>query len=365
MVHAPFRWLTTVALAAVCVACNSTPDVRRSFGDAAPDAIVLWETWEVGGVPHDVLVRGRSRRAPMALVLHGGPGVSETALFRHYLAAMEDHFVMVYWDQPGTGRSYSDAALRRGLDIETILRDLDELVDRLRAIHRQEKVVLIGHSWGSALALLYAARHSEKLSLVVGVGQVASMPEGEAASYAYALKEAGRRQHGTALQELQAVGSPPHGVDAMLTSRRWVERFGGTFSAGLSTGKMILAAMQEPEATWWDLVRFGRGNRASLEALWPAFSQLDLRRAVPAVQVPVIFALGSRDRVTPPSLAQQYLAQLQAPCKRAIVVEGAAHNLVFERPRWSVALLADLARRLKASAAPEEVCQVHSPAEAG
>jgi len=43
---------------------------------------------------------------PAVILLHVGPGASESALVRHYDAALEQHFVMVYWAQRGTGRSY-------------------------------------------------------------------------------------------------------------------------------------------------------------------------------------------------------------------------------------------------------------------
>lgn len=353
----PSKGLATIVIASVCAACSSTPDVRRSFGPAALDAVVTWQTWQVGGVPQDLLVRGRSRHAPMAIVLHGGPGVSETALSRRYLPKLEDHFLMVYWDQPGAGRSYSEEALHRGLSIEAILRDLDEIVDWLRVDYGHDKVALIGHSWGSAVGLLYAARHPQKVSLVLGTGQVASMPEGEAVSYEFSLTQATQRQNLQALRELQSIASP-HSVDEMLVSRRWVERFGGTFSAGLSTGQLILAAMQASESSLWDLARFGIGNRASLEALWPTLSKLDLRHAVPDLQVPVVFVLGSLDRVTPTPLAERYLTNLWAPCKRAIVVDGAAHNLPFERPKVFVSVVASLAGQLREGAAPELACEV-------
>ena len=45
-------------------------------------------------------------RGKPAVFLHGGPGTSEAPLFRHYNADLEREFLMVYWEQRGTGRSY-------------------------------------------------------------------------------------------------------------------------------------------------------------------------------------------------------------------------------------------------------------------
>lgn len=339
----------------VLVGCAYTPDVAQSFGEGARDGVVAWEQWSIGGVQQDVLIRGRSGRLPVAIVLHGGPGVSATALFRHYVPKLEDHFIMVYWDQPGTGRSFSRAALR-GLSVDKLLDDLNQLVDRLRSRFGQRRVVLIAHSWGSALGTLYARRHPDKVAAYVGIGQVADMRKGEALSYRYAFTRAQATGNEQALDELRRVGEPPHDVERMLVSRRWVERLGGTFAGNLSTGTLIAAALSVPEATVIDLIRFGLGNQASLQALWPEFSSIDLTTSVAAVDVPMVFLLGARDQVTPSQLALRYLEELRAPCKRAEVVEGAGHNLPFEKPDIFVATLAKVSQQLQTVPSMQQVC---------
>lgn len=52
----------------------------------------------------------------MALFLAGGPGGSQMVAERRALAGLEDHFVVVNWDQPGAGKSF-DAIDRSNLRI--------------------------------------------------------------------------------------------------------------------------------------------------------------------------------------------------------------------------------------------------------
>jgi hypothetical protein len=40
------------------------------------------------------------------IILHGGPGGAERPLFRYFNIELENHFVVVYWDQRGAGRSF-------------------------------------------------------------------------------------------------------------------------------------------------------------------------------------------------------------------------------------------------------------------
>jgi pimeloyl-ACP methyl ester carboxylesterase len=297
------------------------------------------ERLPINGVEQSVWIRDRSGRAPVLILLHGGPGASESALFRHYNAELEEHFLVIYWEQRATGRSFDSDIPDETMTIAQFVDDLDVLVDRLRERFAAPKVALLGHSWGSAIGLLYAERHPDKLSAFVGTGQVASMPEGEAESYAFALSQAKARGDGDALEELAEIGPPPHDVDAMLTSRKWVERFGGSFHADLSTGSLVWAALGEPEANVWDLVLFGRGNRYSLERLWPEFSSLRLMGEQTSFDVPIFFILGRYDEQVPARLAAAYFDQIQAPRKRLFWLEGSAHNAPFEEPTAFDAIL--------------------------
>ena len=202
----------------------------------------------VGGVVQRLWFRGMNAGSPAVILLHGGPGTSETALFRHFNADLERHFLMVYWDQRGTGRSYRRGIPTATMTIDQFVRDLDEVVEIVRHRFGKARVVLLGHSWGTALGIVYAARFPDKVAAYVGIGQVADMREGERLSYQYARSEARRREHRSAMQALDRIGEPPHTVDEMLTSRKWVERFGGSFHGDMSTGKLIWAALGTDEA---------------------------------------------------------------------------------------------------------------------
>ncbi len=340
-----FVLVALLGLLAAGACCVHTEPFRDAAGQVLPGSIATLEPIQVGAVTEHVWLRGRSRDDPALILLHGGPGANEAPLFRHYDPALEDHFLVVYWEQRGTGRSYDPDAPPESMTIDRFVRDLDEVVDQIRARFGKDKVVLLGHSWGTAIGTLYAARHPEKVSVYVGVGQIADMPEGELASYTFALSEAGKRGNADAFSELTKIGPPPHSVDAMLTSRKWVERFGGSFHGSLSTGALLWAALGTDEANLWDLVQFGRGNRASLEWLWPELSQLSLR-GERRFAMPVFFLLGRFDWQVPAVVAERYFEDVEAPCKRLVWFEESGHNAPFEEPARFERVLIDQVRPL-------------------
>lgn len=330
--------------------CIHTEPFTDQDGRILAGSVATMEMATIGGIPQSLWIRGTDAGNPALILLHGGPGASESALFRHYDALFETHFLVVYWEQRGTGRSYQSDLPPQSMTISRFVQDLDEVVELVRSRFRKEKVTLVGHSWGTVLGTIYASMHPEKVAAYVGIGQVADMSRGERISYDFAHAQAVQRDDGRALNELNAIGPPPHSIDAMLISRKWVERFGGTFHGALSTGRLIWSALRTDEANWMDLIKFGQGNQFSLAHLWAEFSSLNLARRYQVFEIPMVFMLGRYDQVVPSVLAEGYFHEIRAPFKRLIWFEQSAHNPPFEEPERFVRVLIEDVRPLAVSA---------------
>ena len=337
------RLITLLAAFVFVEGCGiHTAPFRDERGVTIPGSVATVTDVTVGGVAQRLWFRGLNVNGPAVILLHGGPGASETALFRHFNADLERHFLMVYWDQRGAGRSYRSGIPTGTMTIEQFVRDLDDVVEIVRHRFGKARVVLLGHSWGTALGVIYASRFPDKVAAYVGVGQVADMREGERLSYEYARSEARRRENRGAARALERIGEPPHTVDEMLTSRKWVERFGGSFHENLSTAKLIWAALGTDEANLIDLIKFGQGNRFSLEHLWSEFRDFDADDHLSVFRVPVFFLLGRYDWQVPSILAERYFERIDAPVKRLVWFEHSAHNPPFEEPALFTRTLVDL-----------------------
>lgn len=95
------------------------------------------------------------------IVLHGGPDF-DIAYLLPELDRLSDKFHLIYYDQRGRGRS-ADHVKPEDVTLESEMADLDEV----RKHFHLDKVVLLGHSWGTVLALEYALRHPERVSRLV------------------------------------------------------------------------------------------------------------------------------------------------------------------------------------------------------
>ena len=95
------------------------------------------------------------------IVLHGGPDFDHSYLLPD-LDKLKDAFRLIYYDQRGRGKSAENV---RPEDV-TLRSDLDDL-ERVRQHFRLNSVILLGHSWGTVLALEYALRYPARVSHLI------------------------------------------------------------------------------------------------------------------------------------------------------------------------------------------------------
>ena len=302
-----------------------TPPFRNSDGAVIEGSIAEIDYWKLGGVDQWVMIRGRSLDNPVLVTLHGGPGFSEARLLRHHNSALEDHFTVVYWDQRGAGKSFDRAIPAASMTVQQFIDDLGELVDRARIRTGQDRVAIFGHSWGSALGALFATRRPEQVSAFIGSGQIGHWQAGEAASYAHAMAEAERRGNKKAIRELQEIGPPPYGADALWTERNWLQRFAGNLGIG-SLWRMGRIFLRGPEWSIYELPKMVAGFRWSLDAMWVEVSRLNLLEAAADFAAPVFFLLGRQDNWVPPETSVAYFEALTAPRKELVWFENSGHE---------------------------------------
>jgi pimeloyl-ACP methyl ester carboxylesterase len=325
-----------------------TPPFRTPAGEILPGSIAEAGYQRLGGLDQWVMIRGESVANPPLICLHGGPGFSETWLLRHFNAVLEKSFTVVYWDQRGAGKSFNPNIPRSSMTVEQFIADLDELVDAVRAHLGQTRVAIFGHSWGSALGPLYAARFPEKVSAYIGGAQIGDWPAGESSSYAFALAEAQRLNNRKALKKLRAIGPPPHTATSLWTERTCLQRLEGQLGARAmwNMGRMMLGG---PESSLFDLPNVIRGFRFSLDAMWVEVSRLNLLKLVPTLHMPVFFFLGRRDHWVPPEISVAYFEALTAPSKELVWFEQSGHEMFADEPDTFNRAMVELVRPVAAA----------------
>lgn len=304
-----------------------------------PPGIESMERITLGGVDQQIYIRGENRENPVLLFLHGGPGFSEMVPVRHYNRELEEHFVVVNWDQRGTGKSYSRKIPSESMNLEQIVDDALELTLKLQERFAVEKIYLVGHSWGSIVGVHAADRHPEYYHAYVGVGQAVDFVEAEKISYEFTVDQARILDHQEALEELRQIGPPPYTVDErekIGVQRKWLFEFGGEVYGETNNARYLLNLLKihllAPEYSVMDIVNLVRGNNLSQELMWDDLLTTDLPAQVPALEIPVYFLTGRGDYVTVFEKVEEYYDMLEAPHKELIWFDKSAHSPNFEEP---------------------------------
>ncbi len=300
------------------------------------EGVYYFQKTKIGGVPQSLMVRGDSKDNPVMLFLHGGPGyplfpLDQTGeVMRH----MEESFTMVYWEQRGTGRSFSWRLSTDSMTLDRFVSDTREVVEYTRDLLGAEKVFVWGHSWGSNVGALFAAAYPEYLHAYVSTGQSVHPFKNERLCYEFVYKQATLENNRRALRELERVDTLPdrYGVEDALLIRRWVQYYGGIVkervgSRGYIDVVDIYRTMTAPQYALPDRLSMVFRPYFSITHLWDELKTLDLEMAAPRMEVPVFFLLGRHDIIVSSKLAEQYFESLEAPYGKTLVwFEKSAHR---------------------------------------
>ena len=153
----------------------------------------------VNGVREGMFIQSRDVTHPVLLYLHGG--LPDYFLTEKYPTGLEDLFTVVWWEQRGSGISYSADIPRESLTTDQMIADTMEVTNYLRQRFGQDKIYLMGHSGGSFIGIQAAARAPELYYAYIGVAQMANQLNSEHTSlrvYAEAVPGERKHEHGTA-----------------------------------------------------------------------------------------------------------------------------------------------------------------------
>lgn len=311
----------------------------------APHAIEISEAVELGGLKQWITIRGADRANPVLIYVHGGPGAAEMGRSWPYQRGWEDFFTVVQWDQRGTGKTlrHGGETAQAPLTRQRMADDLVELMALVRERLGQQRVVLLGHSWGNVIGMDAALRKPEWVSAYVGVGPLMALQANERAQYEALLAEARRRNDTAALAELQAIAPYPGDGEIPFAkvnvARKWVMAYGGLAAYRSDAHFYFRAARLSPYYDFEDRLAIDQGGQLSVPALLPDMRRADHTR-IRELGFPVLMFLGRHDLTTPAAVIEPWLAQLKAPLKKIVWFEHSAHLAPHEEPgRFLVSLV--------------------------
>lgn len=320
-----------------------TEPITAADGAPVPGSIAELTAVDVGGHTQHVMIRGEDTTAPVLLFLEGGPGGSALGRIRRSAEPLEHHFVVATWDQRGTGKSYPALEPTSTLTLAQAVSDTLEVTDYLRDRFDQEQIYLVGSSWGTLIGVLAAQERPEAFAAYIGTGQMADPFATDQLMYAENLAQADRTGDGTRAEKLRAMGPPPYTealdyLEALAGNPEWMS---------FPHGPDYDPASEYPYAFFvaeYTLIEQLRGMAALAETyaiLYPQLAEVDLRRDVPRLEVPVYLLQGVHEADGRTVLAEEWYANLTAPHKQWITLDHSGHTPPYDEPGHFAKVLTD------------------------
>lgn len=165
--------VTALALLALVAAISrpaSTDPIPTATGAPMTGSIAEQLRVPIGGHDQAMMIRSTDTSNPVLLFLAGGPGGTELGAMRRHGEALEKDFTVVTWDHRGSGKSADSLDPTSTLTVPQVVSETIEVTNYLRGRFGQDKIYLLGQSYGTIIGVLAAQQHPELYRAYIGVG---------------------------------------------------------------------------------------------------------------------------------------------------------------------------------------------------
>ncbi len=282
--------------------------------------------FNLGGYPQKVMIEGKSRKLPVVLFLHGGPGtpIPLSAGSRGMFPAFTDKFLMVCWDQLGCG--INNREIDDSFSVDSFVQMTADLIRELRKLFQDNKIFLFATSWGSILSARLLEQYPEIVDGAVVVGQIVKkvffneeVMEGLSRAKVPQKKLAAIRS---------ADGEHVTPKDLRLVSsclRKYTDAYQNKNGKKPAMGNIIWGLLTGPDYTFRDFKAVMVNGYRKNNSLWGEICRLDLSGALKAVKIPYLILQGDTDLVTPTKYVKELVDTAGNPCLQYRVVAQTGH----------------------------------------
>lgn len=300
-----------------------TPHIK---GD---NSINKLEQVKINGTNHEIMIRGKDQDNPVIIFVHGGPGCPEIPYADQYQDLLENHFTVVNYDQRASGKSFHFFEDYSNLSSDLLVKDLLEMTDYISKRLGKEKVILIGHSYGTYIATQAAYKAPEKYEAYIGIGQMSDTVESEIDSLNYSINQAQKDGNTEDVISLQGLTGKIKNGDTF-TPRNYVMKYGGASRLIDNPDGDNIGMLLSTEYNLLDVIRYNYGLAQSQKVLLKEVLKNPLPTIVTKLQVPCYFVMGKYDYMTSSNAAKNYFNTIEADQKEFISFEKSAHYPQFE-----------------------------------
>ena len=306
-----FFFIASAPFLACHAASIDSPEGRLS--QQAPVELDQLLTPDIGGIKQFVQIKTDDASKPVLLFLSGGPGSSMMNNGASFTSILKTRFTIVQWDQRDAGKTLRLNASPTQPTVAQMEKDTYEVIQLLRRELKQNKIYLLGSSWGNVLGFSIVRNHPELLHAYFASNPVVSQFASEK-ELLVALKMH-FKDDAVASEELGRVSNSLSKAEDMFFLRKWL-----FFKEGK---QFALSEDFKNGSTQW---------AKTWLPVWNEVMAIDLPRTLKKVECPIYFLVGKNDLQASAKIAQAYFEQVKAPKKGLYLFENSGHQIHQEEP---------------------------------
>lgn len=326
------------------------PKFKDEEENILPNSLSEKRYIDVDGGKIGMILLAKDRNKPILLVCGGGPGIPEYLLEYIYPSGLADEFVVCYMEYRGTGLSYASDVDVTGMTTDRYIADVLAVTNYLKERFQQDKIYLMGHSFGSYVAMKTVQQHGKYYHAYIAMAQNCNQKESEYLAYDYMKEQYERMGNEKMIAQFEEC-SIRESEDAYERYFSSSLRDKAMHDLGVGTTRdmksvitgIFLPSLRCKAYTWKERINIWKGKVRSSK--FPvvqdaiAFNAFD---EVPSLQVPIYFFAGQYDYTCCYSLQKEYYEQVEAPRKEFYIFENSAHSPVYEESEKAIQILMDI-----------------------
>jgi len=270
-------------------------------------------TPEIGGIKQVIEIKTDDSNRPILFFLSGGPGSSMMNKADSYTNILKNKFTIVQWDQRDAGKTLKLNPSPIQPSLEQMEKDTYQVISFLIKELNQEKIYLLGSSWGNVLGFYIVKNYPELLYAYFAVNPVISQLESE--KELLKTLKIHFKENSLASKELASVNIPFKINEDLFYLRKWLFYKDGKEYV---TSNEFKSGFLQWSKTW--------------TPVWNEVMNINLPKTLKKVDCPIYFFVGKNDIQTSTKITKEYFEELKAPKKDLFLFENSGHQIHQDEP---------------------------------
>ncbi len=270
-------------------------------------------TPEIGGIKQVLEIKTDDSKKPVLLFLSGGPGNSMMGHADTFTGILKSKFTIVQWDQRDAGKTLELNASPTQPSVGQMEKDTYQVILFLLKELNQEKIYLLGSSWGNVLGFYIVENYPELLHSYFAVNPIISQLESE--KELLKTLKIHFRDNSLASKELEGVDVSFNTTEDLFYIRKWLFYKDG--KKYVTSDDFKKGFLQWAE-TWLPV--------------WNEVMNINLPETLKEIDCPVYFFVGKNDIQTLTEITEKYFEELEAPNKDLFLFKNSGHLIHHEEP---------------------------------